>query len=1268
MTSTTPRSTGGTDPPPSPRPETPGGDGSTYASFVQFANRLEPQTGERAAITADYRRAEQDMVAALFEAFDRDCSPPEAMDLARRLAAALRRRNDDASSQAQLLLQEFSLSSEEGIALMCLAESILRIPDIATQDALIRDKIRKGHWAAHLGHSPSPFVNAAVWGLLLTGRLYASHQRTGLQAAFAGLVEKGGEPLVRRAVDAAMRLLGEQFVAGRTIEEATARAEKHAQKGYTHSYDMLGEAAMTEADARRYFQAYEYALHYVAKRSRGATLQDRPGISIKLSALHPRYTRSQRDRVQEELYPRLLALTRVARDYQLGINIDAEEAARLDLSLDLLERLCAEPSLAGWHGLGFVVQSYQKRSLALVGHLVALARSSGRRMMVRLVKGAYWDAEIKLAQVQGLDDYPVYTRKAHTDIAYLACARRLLAAPDAVFPQFATHNAHTLAAIYTMADPRTFRPGQYEFQCLHGMGEPLYDQVVGAEEHGKLGRPCRIYAPVGPHDTLLAYLVRRLLENGANTSFVHRIADRSLPLDAVLEDPVAITRDTAAVSGVAGTPNPRIPLPRDLYRGRRANSRGMDWSDESSLLQLAHHLEGAARTVATARPMLDDAVDEGPRTEIRNPAHAGDLVGHVQQASSADIDTALDRAGHAFALWRETAPAERAAILERAAAGIEAEGPALMALLVREAGRTLPNALGEVRETVDFLRYYAAQARAGLAHGSCRPLGIVACISPWNFPLSIFTGQIAAALAAGNTVLAKPAEQTPLIAAQAVRILHAAGIPRGALQLLPGDGERVGAPLVADARVQGVLFTGSLTVARAIRQTLSERLGAGGRAVPLIAETGGLNAMIVDSSALPEQVVADVLESAFDSAGQRCSALRLLCLQEDIAERILTMLKGGMDEYRIGLPDRLETDAGPVIDAHARDELERYIAEMQSVGQSVFRSGHMDRDECRHGHFVTTALIELAHPGELRREVFGPVLHVVRFAASDLDRLLDQIDALGYGLTLGLHTRIDETMSRVLSRSRVGNVYVNRNMIGAVVGVQPFGGERLSGTGPKAGGPLYLLHLLSAVPANALPQAVGGYPAAPDWLQPRRPHAGALDALQAWAEDRNMNALARRCASLATTAPRPGAITLDGPTGQLDVYALHPREKILCIADETSDMLAQLAASLAVGGHVLWPSSETTASLRTSLPTEVAAHIFLVDLATATPDVAIVHATGSRLLGITRQLAARKGAIVPVVDLAPGDANIPLHRLLVERSISINTTATGGNATLLAMS
>ncbi|HEY6894585.1 MAG TPA: bifunctional proline dehydrogenase/L-glutamate gamma-semialdehyde dehydrogenase PutA, partial [Rhodanobacteraceae bacterium] len=761
----------------------------------------------RAAVTRAYRRSEPECVAALLD----DARLPRAQvedahALAQALASHLRARGSVMGREGlvQALLQEFALSSPEGIALMCLAEALLRIPDVATRDALIRDKIAPGHWQEHLGQSRSLFVNAAAWGLLLTGRLVATHDESGLANALTRLIARSGEPIVRRGVDMAMRLMGEQFVAGETIGEALAKARRREAQGFRYSYDMLGEAAMTDADARRYLGAYEDAIAAIGKASAGQGIHEGPGISIKLSALHPRYVRAQYARVMLELYPRLAQLALLARRHDIGVNIDAEEAERLDLSLDLLERLCFEPGLAGFDGVGFVVQAYQKRCPHVIDFLIDLARRSERRLMVRLVKGAYWDSEIKRAQVDGLEGYPVYTRKAHTDLSYLACARKLFTAPSLIYPQFATHNAYTLAAVYEMAGPGAFVPGQYEFQCLHGMGEPLYEQIVTAHNAGGSSRPCRIYAPVGTHETLLAYLVRRLLENGANTSFVNRIGDPNIPIDELIADPLASVEREAARTGVVGAQHPRIPLPRALFGDVRVNSAGLDLTSEARLESLA----AAVQAPASWRAAPTFTATASAPLAVRNPADRRDVVGAVVEATEADVAIALDHAASACNAWSRVPVAQRAATLERAADEMEHDTESLVGLIVREAAKTYANAVGEVREAVDFLRYYAVQARA-LDAAASEALGVVACISPWNFPLSIFTGQVAAALVAGNVVLAKPAEQTPLIAAQAIRLLHAAGAPPEAVQLLPGRGETVGAALVADPRVRGVLFTGS---------------------------------------------------------------------------------------------------------------------------------------------------------------------------------------------------------------------------------------------------------------------------------------------------------------------------------------------------------------------------------------------------------------------------------------------------------------------------
>ncbi len=1240
------------DPPPSTHP------------FAALAAELRPQDAARDAITAATRRAEPDCVRALVD--HARLSPDEsrvAQAIAARLAGELRAEGGQ-QGLVQGLIQEFALSSQEGVALMCLAEALLRIPDMATRDRLIRDKIADANWRSHVGQSPSLFVNAATWGLILTGKLVATHAEHGLASALARVLAKGGEPLVRRGVDLVMRMMGEQFVAGETIGEALARARKREAQGFRHSYDMLGEAALTAADAARYLAAYESAIDAIGAAAAGRGLHEAPGISIKLSALHPRYTRAQRDRVMDELYPRLVALARRAQRHRIGLNIDAEEADRLEISLDLLERLCAEPALAGFDGIGFVVQAYQKRCPFVIDALVALAVRTRRRLMVRLVKGAYWDSEIKRAQVDGLADYPVYTRKVHTDVAYLACARKLLAHPAAIYPQFATHNAQTLGAIVAMAGT-DFRRGQYEFQCLHGMGEALYERVVAPQGDGGLARPCRIYAPVGTHETLLAYLVRRLLENGANTSFVNRVADPRIPLEALIADPVATVLQEAEQPGGIGAPHPRIPLPRDLYAPARVNAAGVDLNDEHRLHALADSL---ARTPAIDRaaPVIDgDARPREHPREARNPADRRDVVGTVHDADRRDVAAALDAATAGAKRWGRMPAAERAALLERAATGFEAATDALVGVIVREAGKTYANAVGEVREAVDFLRYYANAARADDV-AAAAPLGVVVAISPWNFPLAIFTGQVAAALAAGNGVIAKPAEQTPLVAAHAVALLHDAGVPRAALQFVPGPGETVGAAIVADPRVRGVLFTGSNDVARSLTRALAGRVDEAGRLPTLIAETGGQNAMIVDSTALAEQVVADAVVSAFDSAGQRCSALRVLCVQDDVAEPLLAMLRGAMDELRVGSPVALATDVGPLIDADARDAIDRHIAAMRAAGRRIHQAP-LDPAVAAHGTFVAPTLVEIGGIGELTREVFGPVLHVVRWRRDALDALVDAINATGYGLTLGVHSRIDETIERIVARARVGNVYVNRNMIGAVVGVQPFGGEGLSGTGPKAGGPCYVRRLvqLDALRTPALPRDAAAAPAAG-----HAPDDGLLRSLRNYiASHGDDAALVAACDALVAAAP-PAAAVLRGPTGQRDTWSLAPRRRILCVSEAEGDRLLQLAVVLATGAQPAWLDDPVSRTLLAALPPDVRGAIARVDADRDAIDLALIAADLDAVAAWSRRLAARDGVIVGIVAAAPGRRDpgaYPRDRLDVERSVSVNTAAAGGNASLMTI-
>ena len=1236
--------------------------------FLDFAESILPQSVLRAAITAAYRRPETEALPMLL---DLARLPKEqaaaASKMALGIAEKLRNQKNAGGRQGlvQGLLQEFSLSSQEGVALMCLAEALLRIPDKATRDALIRDKISNGNWSQHLGQSPSMFVNAASWGLLITGKLVSTHTEAGMSSSLNRIIGKSGEPLIRKGVDMAMRLMGEQFVTGETIAEALANAANMESRGFRYSYDMLGEAALTDEDAKRYLASYEQAIHAIGKASHGRGIYEGPGISIKLSALHPRYSRAQYDRVMDELYPTVLGLVKMARDYDIGINIDAEEADRLEISLDLLERLCFEPSLAGWNGIGFVIQAYQKRCPYVIDYVIDLAKRSRHRLMIRLVKGAYWDSEIKLAQVNGLEGYPVYTRKPYTDVSYLACARKLLAVPESIYPQFATHNAHSLSAIYQLAG-QNYYPGQYEFQCLHGMGEPLYEQVVGKVADGKFNRPCRIYAPVGSHETLLAYLVRRLLENGANTSFVNRIADHSISLQDLVLDPVLQVEQMAAQEGTLGLPHPRIPLPRDLYGESRLNSAGIDLANEHRLGSLSSALLTSTNHAYVAEPILGlaDAAPGEPQP-VRNPADHRDVVGHVREASEADVNNAILGALSSAQIWQSTQPAERGAILQRAADLMEAEIQSLMGVLVRESGKTFANAIAEVREAVDFLRYYGAQASTHFANDSHRPLGPVVCISPWNFPLAIFSGQVATALAAGNTVLAKPAEQTPLVAAQAVRILLEAGVPAGAVQLLPGRGETVGARLVGDERVRGVMFTGSTEVAGILQRNIAGRLDAQGRTIPLIAETGGLNAMIVDSSALAEQVVVDVVNSAFDSAGQRCSALRVLCVQEDAADRVVQMLKGAMAEYRVGAPERLHTDIGPVIDEEAKGNIDKHIQAMRDKGRKVFQSARVDAEEIKRGTFVVPTLIELDSFSELKREIFGPVLHVVRYQRADLGQLLAQINESGYGLTLGVHTRIDETIAQVVGTAHVGNLYVNRNVVGAVVGVQPFGGEGLSGTGPKAGGPLYLYRLLSTRPQDAVANQLKGDGAQP--LPRPKDAQQAVDALAKWAGQKDA-ALASLLGGYGELAQSFTQQVLTGPTGERNTYTLLPREHVLCLAEDRADLLAQLAAVLSVGSRPL--VAESNAAVVKELPKEVAQRIELVADWTATDklfDAILHHGDSDQLRAVCEQASQRKGAIVGVTGLNRGETDIPLERLLIERALSVNTAAAGGNASLMTI-
>jgi RHH-type proline utilization regulon transcriptional repressor/proline dehydrogenase/delta 1-pyrroline-5-carboxylate dehydrogenase len=1037
----------------------------------------------RAAITAAWVRDETEHVRELLSQArqpdaDRAAIQATAADLVRRVRT---RAQDQGAIEA--FMRQYDLGSEEGVLLMCVAEALLRIPDQDTADKLIRDKLGDADWKKHMGQSDSVLVNASTWGLMLTGHLVdlADETKRDVHNAFKRLIGRVGEPVVRLAVRQAMRIMGHQFVMGRTIGEALARSRKGDNAAYRYSFDMLGEGALTTKDALRYLRAYREAIKAIGSSGNfvGSDVFAAPSISVKLSALHPRYEHAKRKRVMDELVPRVLELAQLAKSFGIGFTIDAEEADRLELSLDVIAAAYSDPSLDDWEGYGLAVQAYQKRAPFVIDFLADLARRTGRRIPVRLVKGAYWDSEVKRAQVDGQSGYPVFTRKPNTDVSYLANARRMLDASDAIYPMFATHNAHTIAAIHRLARGGASKKN-FEFQKLHGMGDDLYAEVVPAD---RLDVPCRVYAPVGSHEDLLPYLVRRLLENGANSSFVNRITDEEVAIDDLVRDPVE------TVDGFHGIPHPRIPLPRDLYRSQatnvadeRDNSMGINLANDAQLRALADQVNAATKTAWRAMPLVPGANPAGADIAVTNPADRRENVGTWRAADAATVEKALQNAVAAQPAWDATPAASRATILEYAATLLEERMPQYIALCTKEAGKTIPDGVAEVREAVDFLRYYAGQARKLFAHPEKLPgptgesnelrlsgRGVFVCISPWNFPLAIFAGQIAAALAAGNSVIAKPAEQTNLIGYAAVKLLHEAGIPEAVLQFLPGDGATVGAALTKDPRVAGVAFTGSTDTARAINRSLAARDAAIG---VLIAETGGQNALIGDSSALPEQLIKDALSSAFTSAGQRCSAARVLFVQDDIADKTIAMLAGAMAELQVGDPALLSTDVGPVIDRDALGMLDAHAKRMK--GEAKFIAQATMDASTEHGTYFAPSAWEIDSIDRLHKEVFGPALHVVRWKADELDKVIDAINATGYGLTLGIHSRIDETIDHIVSRVKVGNAYVNRNQIGAVVGVQPFGGQGLSGTGPKAGGPHYVPRFATEKTVTVNTTAAGG--------------------------------------------------------------------------------------------------------------------------------------------------------------------------------------------------
>jgi len=1147
----------------------------------------------------------------------------DGADLVRKV-----RSNSDPTLMEDFL-GEFGLSTEEGIALMCLAEALLRIPDADTIDALIADKISSSDWDSHLGKASSSLVNASTWALMLTGRVLSSEGDIGVISTLQNLVRRMGEPVIRTAVAQAMRELGRQFVLGETIEGAQHRGKAMQAKGYTYSFDMLGEAAINDEDARKYHLAYADAITEISKGA-GKSVRDNPGISVKLSALHPRYELVQKPRMLNVLTSRIKSLAMLAAGSNIGFNIDAEEAARLDLSLDVIESIFSDPAFAGWDGFGIVVQAYSKRAAPVIDWLYHQAKKHQRKIMVRLVKGAYWDTEIKEAQILGLDGFPVFTRKENTDVSYIACAKKLLSMTEHIYPQFATHNAHTVAAVRHLAGEHH---DVYEFQRLHGMGEALMAEIMRSGKRGDAR--CRIYAPVGAHKDLLAYLVRRLLENGANSSFVHQIVDETVQPEAIAADPFTKIQFPAK--------NPNIALPAKLFGEQRTNSRGFDINDPVDLKAIRNGRESFRQHLWHATPLLAFASQGEEKISVYNPADLKEQIGTVAETKLEDVEKAISAAGKAQKSWSTTPAATRANALRKAADLYEQHWDELFALLTREAGKTINDCIGELREAVDFLRYYANEAIRLEETGTAR--GIFTCISPWNFPLAIFTGQIAAAIGAGNAVLAKPAEQTPIIAYRATQLLHQAGIPEGILQLLPGKGSIIGNALTSSNEVNGICFTGSTATAQIINRNMASHMAPD---TPLIAETGGINAMIVDSSALPQQAVNDVMVSAFQSAGQRCSACRLLYLQSDIAEEFLSMLHGAMACLKVGNPWELDTDVGPLIDAQAYQEIAGYLPENRRISNDSF--------------LLAPAIKQVAGIGEIEREIFGPVLHVATYEASELDQVIDQINAQGYGLTFGLHTRIDSRVEQVTKRIACGNLYINRNQIGAIVGSQPFGGEGLSGTGPKAGGPNYLRRFMrTAGLGSSADRSPQGERISADKIQQE---INKLLTVELSLNEKIVETIASVKPDFATLYDGE-SLTLPGPTGESNILSYAAKGLVMCLGPGNQQALDQALTALAAGCKAIvicpQPDDELTILQKKGAPVSCfRGQMNAGDLSSLKGFNVVAIEPGQLMVDCRIALAEREGAIIQIAS-RPYTATSFRH----ERHTCIDTTAAGGNAALM---
>src|SRR5690554_581624 len=1171
---------------------------------------------------------------------DAQLSHAEREEISTRAAELVRSvRNGAKPTVMENFLAEYGLTTKEGVALMCLAEALLRVPDNTTIHALIEDKITSGNWSAHVGKASSSFINSTTVALLITSNLLKDSERQSVGETLRKMVKRMGEPVVRTVAGQAMKEMGRQFVLGRDIDEAQDEARGYMARGYIYSYDMLGEAARTDADALRYFESYSSAIDSIAANCKD-DVRSNPGISVKLSALLARYEYGQKKRVMSELVPRALKLVKKAAAVGMGFNIDAEEQDRLDISLDIIEAIMSDPGLVGWDGFGVVVQAYGKRAARTLDWLYALSEKLDRRIMVRLVKGAYWDAEIKRAQVMGLSGFPVFTRKACSDVAYLSCAKKLIGMADRIYPQFATHNAHSVSAVMEMA--RTAGLKHYEFQRLHGMGESLHNQVL--EESGV---PCRIYAPVGKHSDLLAYLVRRLLENGANSSFVNQIVDTRITPEEIAKDPIDVVMQLGHdISSKAIVP------PAKIFGDQRRNSKGWDITDPVTVAEIdtgrnrykSHQWQGGP--VLAVESTSDEVV------EVRNPADPDDLVGHITYTSEADIHAAMDAARDGFSQWSAVPAEQRAEMIRKVGDLYEENVHELFALTTREAGKSLLDAVAEIREAVDFAMYYANEGIRYKDAGQAR--GVMCCISPWNFPLAIFTGQVLANLAAGNAVLAKPAEQTSLLAVRAVELMHQAGIPKAAVQLLPGTGATVGSALTSDARVTGVCFTGSTATAQRINKAMAENMAPD---APLVAETGGLNAMIVDSTALPEQVVRDVLASSFQSAGQRCSALRMLYVQEDIAENLLEMLYGAMEELGVGDPWLLSTDVGPVIDENARKKIADHCDKFEQQGKLLKKMSVPEK-----GRFVSPAVLKVSGIEEMEEEIFGPVLHVATFAAKDIDKVIDAVNAKGYGLTFGIHSRVDRRIEHISSRIKVGNTYVNRNQIGAIVGSQPFGGEGLSGTGPKAGGPQYVRRFIKgevvekAAPADAKAIAAGKVQKLIDQLA----------KVDAPAPEGRQQALKPYFGDLPAPLDE-GYEEMPGPTGEQNHLSCHARGVVLCLGPDAESAIEQAGTALSQGNKVVVvaPGVEKLLADASKAGLPVAAVDGLLEpeaLIQLNGYEAVTSVAEKPLLKQYRQaLAKRDGALLPIITEHKLD-----QRYVIERHLCIDTTAAGGNASLIA--